>query len=495
MMFAQRQRAAQPNVVLIVMDTARADAFEPYGAVTGSSPVIADFAASGMLARRAYATANWTFPSHISLLTGVLPNAMGLLSGGDAAADAAGNAQMNTRLRGRSLPAVLSAAGYHTRAASANPWVTPAYGFTSFDEFTVVGGTRRAWTPPPHGMRGGALTRARTARVVAGRTIDAVTSASEDGSDQLEKTIGEWIQTTDPTRPFFWFLNSMDCHSPYQPKRRYAALGPMDRIRMAADQTRFLTVEAIALANCGDLVVPADTISRIRRAYAGGVASVDAWFGRVLDRLADAGILDDTLIVVTSDHGENLGESGRIGHGYWLDERLIRVPLMARGPVSVGLDGVVSLASIPRLIAEAIGLDWHPWKDNPCRDLAVAHQVPFASRSHAELVRRVQAGEISEYAAWRLSTRSTAVTDGTLKLIREGDDDWLYDLSRDPSEIAPERVDGRLVAVRGPAVERLRSMADRQSVMADSTAIRGAGNPSVPVATDLVDRMRALGYL
>src|SRR5438552_1415851 len=102
----------------------------------------------------------------------------------------------------------------------------------------------------------------------------------------------------------------------------------------------------------------------MRRMYSGSIRYMDDWLGRVLERMDGAGLLEDTLVIVTSDHGENLGETGLIAHASSLDNRLLHVPLVMSGPGASGA-AIESLASVPRLIAELTGLDDYPWDDGP----------------------------------------------------------------------------------------------------------------------------------
>jgi len=109
--------------------------------------------------------------------------------------------------------------------------------------------------------------------------------------------------------------------------------------------------------------VPEKALDRMRRLYADSVRYVDTWLEAVLSRLDKSGLLDETLVIVTSDHGENLGESGMIGHALSLDERLLRVPLIAAGPGAEHLEDLRSLAELPTRVAQAAGLEHHPWQD------------------------------------------------------------------------------------------------------------------------------------
>src|SRR5438445_1653729 len=137
-----------PNVLLIVFDTARADAFEPYGAGVGASPAVAQLAGQGHALPAAYAPSNWTLPSHISMFSGLPPRVTGLTQ-------APGGKPVNCRpyveaLRDRLLPEVLRRSGYSTRGVSANAWISSGTGFaTGFDEFQdVVAARQRKMNDP-----------------------------------------------------------------------------------------------------------------------------------------------------------------------------------------------------------------------------------------------------------------------------------------------------------------------------------------------------------
>ncbi|MBA2420160.1 MAG: sulfatase-like hydrolase/transferase, partial [Thermoleophilaceae bacterium] len=141
------------NVVLLVLDTLRADALEPYGAPLGASPAVAQLAARGAALQDMFATASWTLPSHASLFTGALPRALGL-------GQAPGGAPQGARpvleaQRDRMLPEVLRRGGWDTRAVSANVWVSEAAGFaTGFDVFEEVETGRRQGEVEREDLRG-----------------------------------------------------------------------------------------------------------------------------------------------------------------------------------------------------------------------------------------------------------------------------------------------------------------------------------------------------
>jgi arylsulfatase A-like enzyme len=486
----------RPNVVLVVLDTARADALEPYGAPIGASPAVAELGRRGSVADNVFSTANWTFPSHVSMLSGRLPRDAGLYRVGDDVIE------RMTALAPQLLPVVLQDAGYATKAVSANPWIHPTRGFdVGFDEFVAVQGTHRH-----SGFNAGAgagdkqslLARARTA---VPRAVDAARARSDHGAAEAAQVVRRWVATVDRSRPFFWFVNLLECHSPYAPPRRFARLGALDRVRAAFDHEHVNGLLALWAINSGAREVASARVDRMRRAYPGGVLAADSWLADLLGELDRGGMLDDTLVVVTSDHGENLGEAGRVAHSLWLDDRLVRVPLISAGPVALGTDAVTSLAALPRLVADAVGVPDHPWhRPAFASGVGLAQFDPPVPREDPRFDEMRQQLGLDDYAVWRLTTPSTCATDGTLKLVVEGDEEWVYDLATDPDEISPTHVDGRSAAHYGDRLAALRRAAGSALPGREQQAVPSSGASQAamafgPADDAMAERMRLLGYL
>lgn len=477
----------RPNIVLIVLDTARADGFEPYGSSIGTSPVVADLARRGAAVRTAIAPSNWTLPSHASMFTGLLPRQLGL---GQAPGGRPANCRPLLEAQAeRFLPAVLRDAGYRTAAVSANLWISSWSGFgTGFERFEEVTGGRAEQVHD------------NTPRVRLRWAVDAMRARVDDGAAEAGRIVQRWADDVSDG-PFFWFVNLVECHSPYLPPAPFNDLGPWQRLRAAEAARRHLTLSEIWKCSAGGYDVPAETIEQMRYLYARSIRHMDDWLERLLDHLDRRGLLDDTIVMVTSDHGENLGEGYRLGHAFWLDDRLIRVPLVVAGPAELDPDEVVSLADVPRILAEAAGLVDHPWSERhgSLDGVAVSQSdclVPRGDGRVAESLRVWRmAGEAARFAAWRLTTSGTAATDGRFKLVREGADDWLYDLSADPLEEAPVRAGpGAPCPIDAATMTALRAGIERAAPSASDP--RPAMGPDLPDGRVGIEaRMRLLGYL
>lgn len=469
----------RPNVVWIVFDTARADAFEPYGATVGSSPVVAELARRGTVAKGMHSTACWTLPAHLSMFAGGMPRGLGL-------ADVAGISVQTAHPiveshRDRLLPEVLRRSGYSTGAISANSWISRHSGFaTGFDRFVDRLEARRQ-----------AKMSAATLPGRARWLLEGLRADSDDGAAGAALELEAWAAQRSAA-PFFWFVNLVECHSPYLPPKPHAELGPLGRVRAAADASRWLTMGAFWQACATGQVPDEATLERMRAGYRGAISYMDAWLGRVLDAIGPR--LDETLVIVSSDHGENFGEGRLIGHGFSLDERLTHVPFVAAGPGADRLADARSLAEVPALLADIVGLSDHPYRADALPPLPVAQfDSPAPPADDPRTQSAIALWGLDEAATARLVTPLTSAVDGTVKLVRRGSVDMFYDLAADSMEASPLGE----ADVDSAAVRRLRAALDHPAVVASESRLRAASPPNggAPDLADLEDRMRLLGYL
>ena len=472
-----------PNVLLIVFDTARADAFEPYGAGEGAGPTVAQLARRGSAFPLAVAPSNWTMPSHVGMLTGALPRSIGLAGtpGGNPV-----NIRRSVQAQAdRFLPEVLRGRGYATSAVSCNTWISRYTGFDlGFETFEDAHSERQAR------MRQAGL-RARMAWAA-----EAVQARVDDGARAAEGHLNRWL-AAGVKSPFFWFVNLIECHSPYMPPRPYNDLSVRQRFRVSSEARRHLTLHEFWRACLVGDEIPTDTLGRMRHLYGRSIRLMDDWLARVMEALDRAGVLDDTYVIVTSDHGENFGEGRLIGHSFSLDQRLTWVPLVVAGPDRISAGPVTSLTSVPRLIAEAAGLTQHPWMEDAVPPgLGVSQYDRSATREDPRVQEVIGDWGLSEDAIARLVEPATSVTDGRWKIVRFGERELIYDLRADPLELAPVRLNGGA----GPDADvlRLRSMVEQAHHSGRETdalaADEGKGHVDSETAA-LEGRLRELGYL
>jgi arylsulfatase A-like enzyme len=469
-----------PNVLLVVFDALRRDAVEPYGAPPGATPAIAELAARGAALPNAYATASWTLPSHASMFTGLLPRQLGLAQP-PAGTPQSARPQLE-RVADRVLARVLASCGYTTRGWSANLWASHHAGFDiGFDQFSYLTGQRidRLAAEGP---------RARVAWALEG-----LRATRDDGATQIGAELRDAIERWSGS-PAFWFVNLCECHSPYLPPRPWDDLGAQDRIRAALEAQRHLSFQSICLFAAGRWQIPNEAFARMRHLYARAASYLDQWLAGVLDALSRRGILDQTLVIITSDHGENFGEDGLIAHGFSLDQRLIHVPLVLAGPGAISKREPFSLAELPRVIANAAGLGGHPWREQELpQGIAVSQYDPMAPPSDARVRDFAERWRLDDTAVRRLTAAFTSATDGELKLVLRDGDQLLYDLRSDPDERSP--IDARAMNGR---FDRLRAALEHPSVTASGSSepdATAAPSASADELAALERQMKLLGYM
>ena len=422
-------------------------------------------------------------PAHAALFTGLLPDASGLIRapGGQPTGCRPVLEAQGERL----LPAVFAAGGYLTGAVSANLWITELSGFaTGFERFHTIDTRRQA-------TMADASFRSR-----AGWIAEGVRARADDGAAEAELALRGFLDEADADgRPFFAFVNLVEAHSPYLPPLPYSPLGPIGRARAAAEARRHLTLGAIWRACAGGFDVPDGALERMRALYAASVRLLDDWLARLLEDLDRRGILEETIVIVTADHGENLGENGMLGHSFSLDERLLRVPFVTAGPVGIGDEELLSLAALPNRLGGALELPDHPWEDPLPDGVAIAQFDPptrLGDPRNAILLDRWELDDPDGRITRRFTTELICATNGRLKLQARGDELELYNLLDDPLEQHPESV--------GPApsseVDRLKQALVRSDQNNAPAPVAAAGvEPTASEVEDLEQRMRLLGYL
>jgi arylsulfatase A-like enzyme len=472
--------AARPNVVLLVLDALRADATEPYGARGGASPALAALAARGGAIADVRSTANWTLPSHTAMFTGQLARGLGL---GQAPAQTPQSAAPVIReQRERLLAEVLRQAGYATRGVTTNLWAGRVSGFaTGFEDFRELDTSRNSR------LGGGWRDRLRW-------DWEGARSRGDDGAAEAATVMEQWLSEGED-RPFFWFANVVECHSPYLPPRPVGGLSPIERLRAADEAYRYLTFEAIMKSWLGALEVPRAAIERMRRFYAASVLYADQWVARVVAALERFGVLENTLIIICSDHGENLGENGLLTHGQSLDERLLHVPFIVAGPGAEHFREIRSLVQLPERVARAAGLEQHPWNAELPAGLPVAQWDP-PELSEERIAELRATWSLDAPAVTRLRSPLTCAVSGRWKLTRGAGDteETLHDLEADPLEQQP--ITGLAIAARaGGELEALRAAVRHPAAQLRETDAPPPDEVSAQEVADIEERMRLMGYM
>ena len=309
---AMKDGKGPKNVILIVMDTNRADnfrAFNPKNKIT--TPSFDKFAANGLVFENAYNQENWTKPSVATTLTGTYPDTH------------------QTKKDGSALPADmeliserLKSEGFATAGFVANGYVSDKFGF------------EKGWDIFKNYIR---LSKPSHAEKVYGDSL-------------------AWIKETRDKSKYFLYIQTIDPHVEYRHKGGATTqyydgeyTGPLGQSVSAKEQVAF----SKSTPNPND-------VRWLKAMYYGETTHHDTEMGKFFDELQGMGVLDDTLVIITNDHGEELGDHGKFGHGHSMYEELLRAPLVLHFPPlirpSVLTGEVAENVDIAPTIVDVLGL-------------------------------------------------------------------------------------------------------------------------------------------
>ena len=310
-------RSLEPakNVVVLVIDTLRADKLRPFNPETRvKTPAIDCFSSEGAVFRLAQSPENWTKPAVASILTGLHPQTHQQKTG-DAALPSSAVL----------LSEHLKEHGFATGSFIANGYVSDRFGFD------------QGWDDYSNYIREGGSTEAK----------------------DVFEAAASWIEEHRDGR-FFAYIQTIDPHVPYDPPGEYVRM--YDPSEYAGQVRPRMTGDLLEKAKRRppEVVFDAHDKRRIEALHDGEITQHDHFFGRFLERVAALGLSDDTLIVVTSDHGEEFDDHGSWGHGHSVYQELLHVPLMFRLPGRVPANGVleeaVSTLDVAATVTELLGV-------------------------------------------------------------------------------------------------------------------------------------------
>lgn len=318
-----------PNVLLIILDTVRATNLSLYGYGHRTTPNLERLAERGVTFESVVSTSPWTLPSHASMFTGRYPHELSAdwLTPLDDAAP--------------TLSEHFTAHGYRTAGFVGNliyaTWETGLNrGFARYEDYPVSVGMaiNSSWL--------GRWLVQRTRRLLGLDGFLVQRTAGDINGAFLDWLDANGVRDDVSPRPFFAFLNYMDAHAPYTPPDSLAGrFGPTRSGRALADLSvrRDWSAEELAVE---------------RAAYDGEIAYADQEIGAIVAALDERGLLDETLIIIASDHGELFGEHGLVDHGNSLYRELIDVPLVIVSPGRVPEDIRIGEAISMRDLAATI---------------------------------------------------------------------------------------------------------------------------------------------
>jgi arylsulfatase A-like enzyme len=419
-----------PNILLIVLDTVRADHLGLYGYDQDTTPNLSRLAQAGVRFDLARATAPWTLPSHASLFTGRWPHELGVEKVGWLDS------------RHATLAEYLGARGYETAGFIANTFFCGhesglSRGFQSYSDFPVT---------PSAVLRSSSigwllsLAASRTSgelhSLLTGNPARAIV-LDFDRKDAAAVS-GEFLDWIGGGRraPFFAFMNLFDAHDPY--------IAP-DRPGCELPTASFSRADLLMLRDWHKLNKKSLDSSRIalaRRAYDDCILSLDRELGGLVEELKRRGLYERTMLIITADHGEQFGEHGQFGHGLSLYQDEVHVPLLVVYPPGVPAGMVVSepvsLRNLPATIVDVIGA--RSGSPFPGRSLAATWREPAAdhgrscSTAFSELDAPIDNSGRAPLSGASLGSMHSVAFGSHVYIRHGGGDEELFDLASDPAE-------------------------------------------------------------
>ncbi len=423
--------ASRPrSVLLIVVDTVRADHLGLYGHLRPTSPALDAQAARGVVFERAFASSPWTLPSFGSLYTGLNPSAHGAGTRLDA------GPKPNFAPLPADLPLLaetLRAAGFATAAFVENPFLHPSFGVArGFESYRYL---FRGFEAPP-----------RAERMVEGAL--------------------RWLSARD-SRPFLLVLHLMAPHAPYDPPREV-------RGRFTAGYTGPLHLPFVGIAPLTASQVSGSPAERgfIEGAYDEELLGVDRALAQLFDALARESFAERLLVVFTSDHGEELFDHGAFEHGHTLHGELLRVPLVvwAPGLRAARIAAPVSHVDVMPTILDALGIPSPPGLAGASLWPLLAGGAPPGERLLVS-EKMLYGPERQAWLRWPWKA-----------IVSQGEPPQLYQLEQDPGETVD------VAAQHGAEIDAMRALA------AERPAARGPAPGAATIDAETRTQLESLGY-
>lgn len=396
--------AERPNVLLIILDTVRGFSLSLYGHPSPTTPEMSRWARGGVVFERAIAPAPWTLPSHASMFTGRYPSEL--------------SADFRTPLDETypTLAEVLQQSGYATGGFVANLLYTHratgiGRGFLHYEDFP-----RSAAQVTTHSGLG---------RVLVQRVRNPLQAWRGDfewfgrkPAATVTRNFLDWQAGLPADRPFFAFLNYFDAHYPYLPPEPWYS------------QFADTSLPRYNPLRVGHPLAPKPTQDLIRSselAYEATIAQLDAEMARLIDTLRARGQAERTMIIITSDHGEQFGEHGLLQHGNSMYRQLLQVPLIivlpGKVPADTRVEEPVTLTDLPATILDLAGVDGEV--SLPGRSLRATWDSTLAAGPPTRIY-----SEIRRPSRWIQSL----VADGRHFIRNSKGETELFDFEEDPLE-------------------------------------------------------------
>ncbi len=384
-----------PNVLFIVMDTERAASTSLNAGTRRTTPFLEKFAREGVVFDRAIAPASWTLPSHAAMFTGRSWTDLGV----------GPNAPMGERYP--TLAEVLTRRGYATAGFVANvKYLSDVFGLDrgfgrwEDQDITLPTIVDHSWI-------------VRSAVSLALRPMGIANLRRGKTADEVNAGVLSWLDHRESKRPFFAFLNYFDAHAPYDTPDEWRSSSKSKLKRNVLERDKKDSSDYTPLER-----------AQIEAAYETSITYLDSRIEALMNGLQDRGLRRNTVVIITSDHGEEFGEHGQLGHGFGVTMPLLHVPLVIVYPNKLrpGLR-VSSPIEIQRLAATVMR-----FTGGPDRSLGGRSLVAFWTTGMAQ--------PVNPFTAFSIDQNTASVVTPALHMTRDRRGrEQLFNPTLDPLEL------------------------------------------------------------
>lgn len=452
----KRRQRRGPNIILIILDTVRADGLNVMTEQGSLTPNIDEISQQGTTFAKAFTPAPWTLPSHASMFTGHYAHKHNAV-----------HEHFHLSDRFQTMAEILKSLGYITGGFTCNAWLRPESGLgQGFDRYEEV-----------------------YKKLIGFKTDQGAAKATEAAIKWLN-------QRTDDGKPFFLFVNYLEAHLPYSPPARI--LYRLDSMKATPNLRSFpsFPIKQAELYTIGRINLSLGRMARIQTLYHAEIAYLDEQIGTLTSYLRTRGLLDNTILIITSDHGENLGEHNLIGHEFSLFDTVLHVPLIVRYPSALPpgelVKAPVSLIDILPTVLEILGehgrlaelkgislLQAKTVQSNEARGILAEYSRPKT------LINRYWRNRYPEADLSRYDVSLKAIRKGRFKYVVSGrGEEFLYNVIED----ATEQTD-----VSGSFPEQLSRL--RTELTELSPTVTPLEKRSEPLTPEQRKQLESLGYL
>jgi len=455
------------NILLISIDTCRADHLSCYGYHRPTTPNLERLAEDGVIYKQHYSTGVWTPPGHASMLTGLYVSEHGVYDENRLADEIP------------TIATILKQHGYQTAGFVNNSQVGELVGFNKGHDLFV-----EVWKGVPY--------KNQIERIIKGgyRRLREYLGYEDMGAKRTNRLFSAWINTIDKDKPFYCFLHYIEPHNPLNPPKPFKK-----RFLRGYKNINKKNVSKVAhnplICYVEDINLNEDEVSFIKDLYDGELAYTDHIIGEVISILKDKNLYDNTMIIITSDHGEHFGEHGCWSHVASLYKEVLHIPLIIKYPSDIDMKGekdgytqlvdllptVLDLTNISADGIKLSGLSLLANNGNNFHEYIFAEwegRVPYFIR---ERLKDINSNEKLK----NIKSKLVMIQDHNFKILKKENEEKIFELVKEDSTIYNIKKSNRINFLR---IELNKFKTDLKSTTNKSQ-----------INSEIVKNLKALGYM